>query len=342
MAKINFDNLKKPYIIAEIGGNHTGDRKIALEGIKNAKKSGANCVKFQMYKAEELVIKTMPVMSHVKNISPEKFQFQRFKNLEIKEKDVIDYYTFCKKVKIDFSVTPFYTDSVKFLTKYVSFFKIASGDIDFFPMIELIAKQKKPVVISTGMSSLPEIREILKILKKNQVVLLHCISSYPTIEKDLNLNSFLNLKKFKKTLGFSDHTKDKLGAIMSLSFGAKVFEKHFLPNSKIKNVGDYKLSLNPVEMKDYIYTINKCFQALGDSRLKPFKAERPFFNSLRRSIYFRHNLKKGHILSKNDLIFLRPYSKTSIRNLNYKNLIGKKVNEPVSKEQVVVKKLVKY
>ena len=129
---------------------------------------------------------------------------------------------------------------------------------------------------------------------------------------------------------------------MSLSFGAKVFEKHFLPNSKIKNVGDYKLSLNPIEMKDYIYTINKCFKALGHKRFRPFKAERPFYKSLRRSIYFRHNLKKGHILSKNDLIFLRPYSKTSIRNLNYKNLIGKKVKEQVSKEQLVVKKLIKY
>ena len=342
MAKINFKKLKKPYFIAEIGGNHAGNHKLALEGIINAKKANANCVKFQMYRADELVTKSMPVMHHVKKTSNDKSQNQRFKKLELNEKNIIDYYNLCKRVKIDLSITPFYLDSIKFLSKFVSFFKIASGDIDFFPMIELIAKQKKPVVVSTGMSSLHEIREILKILKKNQVVLLHCISSYPTIEKDLNLNSFLNLKKFKKTLGFSDHTKDKLGAIMSLSFGAKVFEKHFLPNSKIKNVGDYKLSLNPIEMKDYIYTINKCFQALGDKRFKPFKAERPFYNSLRRSIYFRHNLKKGHILSKNDLIFLRPYSKTSIRNLNYKNLIGKKVNEPVSKEQSVVKKLVKY
>ena len=107
-------------------------------------------------------------------------------------------------------------------------------------MIKAISKLKKPVVVSTGMSSYSEIKEILKILRRNQVVLLHCISSYPTKEEDLNMRSLLMLKKFKKTIGFSDHTKGNIGAIMSIPYGAKVFEKHFLPNFRIKNVGDYK------------------------------------------------------------------------------------------------------
>ncbi len=341
MAQINFKNLKKPYFIAEVGGNHAGRQSLAFQGIINAKKAGADCVKFQMYRSEELVTKSMPVMHHVKKTASDRFQYQRFKKLEIKEENIVNYYKICRKLKLNLSVSPFYTESIKFLSKYVDFFKIASGDIDFYPMIELIAKQKKPVVVSTGMANLSEIKEILKILKKNQVVLLHCISSYPTNEKDLNLNSFLNLKKFNKILGFSDHTKDNIGAIMSLSYGAMIFEKHFLPNFKIKNVGDYKLSLNPNEMKNYIDTINRCFKALGSKRKSLFQAEKPFYNSLRRSLYFRNELDKNHIISKKDIIFLRPFSKKSIKNTLYKSLIGKRLKKDVLKGQIIEKKFVK-
>ncbi len=341
MEKLNFNKLKKPYFIAEIGGNHAGSEKFALEGILNAKKAKADCVKFQMYKSDELVTKVMPVMHHVKKTSNDKFQHERFTKLEITEDDVISYSKLCKKIKIHLSVTPFYPECIKFLSKYVNFFKIASGDIDFYPMIELISKQKKPVVVSTGMSNSKEVKEILKILKNNQVVLLHCISSYPTLEENLNLNSFLNLKKFGKTIGFSDHTKDYLGAIMSLSFGAKVFEKHFLPNSKIKNVGDYKLSLNPKEMQNYIETINKCFKALGKVRQTFFESEKPFYNSLRRSLYFKKNLPKNHIISKKDIIFLRPYSKKGVNKKLFKKLIGKKLKKTVFTDQVIESKMIK-
>ena len=116
-------------------------------------------------------------------------------------------YKICKKIKIDFSITPFYSESVKFLSKYVSFFKIASGDINFFPLLEEISKYKKPVVLSTGMSNKKEIIEALKILKSREVILLHCISSYPTLDHQLNLRTFEMLKNFKKVIGLSDHTK---------------------------------------------------------------------------------------------------------------------------------------
>ena len=175
-----------------------GEKNIALEGIRNAKISGANCVKFQMYRAEDLIIKTMPIMKHVKSIGKERFQYERFKKLEINETDVKDYYKACAKFKIQLSVTPFYEDCVEFLSRYVSFFKIASGDINYFPLIEKISKFNKPVVVSTGMSSEKEIEETLKILKRNQVILLHCVSCYPTIDEDLNLKSFEMLKNLIK------------------------------------------------------------------------------------------------------------------------------------------------
>ena len=218
MEKINFKNLKKPYVIAEIGGNHSGKLNNSILGIKNAKKSGANCVKFQMYKADQLVLENMSLMPHVKKISNEKTQFERFKSLEITENDVLEMYKICKKIKIDFSITPFYSESVKFLSKYVSFFKIASGDINFLPLLEEISKYKKPVVLSTGMSNKKEIIEALKILKSREVILLHCISSYPTLDHQLNLRTFEMLKNFKKVIGLSDHTKGIEGAKMSLAY----------------------------------------------------------------------------------------------------------------------------
>ncbi len=337
MEKINFEKLKKLYFIAEIGGNHAGEKKFALEGIKNAKISGAHCVKFQMYKAEKLILKTMPIMQHVKNIGTEKFQFERFKKLEINENDVKDYYKVCKKVKIHLSVTPFYEDCIEFLNNYVTFFKVASGDINYFPLIEKISKFKKPVVVSTGMASEKEIKETLKILKKNQVILLHCISCYPTNDKDLNLKSFEMLKKYNKILGFSDHTKGTLGAIMSLSYGAMVFEKHFLPNMKIKKVGDFKLSLNPPDLKKYINNINNSFLALGKNRSGHFKNEKNFFKTLRRSIYFNSFKKKNERLHLKDISYLRPFNKKGINANELKKFIGKFLKRNISKNELLKK-----
>ena len=337
--RINFNKLKKPYFIAEIGGNHAGKMNLALEGIINAKKSGADCVKFQMYKAEELVTKKMPVMQHVKKTSKEKFQYDRFKKLEISEQDVCKNYKLCKKIKIDFSVTPFYKDCVRFLSKYVSFYKVASGDINFFSLIQEIAKFKKPVVVSTGMSTPKEIKEILKILKKNQVVLLHCISTYPTSEENLNLNSYHMLQKFNLPLGFSDHTKGTLGAIMSLPFGALVFEKHFLPNYKIKKVGDFKLSLNPKELKTYIETIRNSYTLLGKKRNSFFDSESSFYNSLRRSPYFKLSMRKREKISKDKIVFLRPFNKKGINNFNIEKILGKKLKKNVNFQQLIQKKL---
>ena len=337
METINFEKLKKPYFIAEIGGNHAGEKKFALEGIKNAKKSGADCVKFQMYRAEDLIIKTMPVMQHVKSIGKEKFQFERFKKLEINENDIKDYYKACRKAKIHLSVTPFYEDCIKFLSNYVSFFKIASGDINYFPLIEKISNFKKPVVVSTGMSSEKEIKETLKILKNNQVILLHCVSCYPTYEKDLNLKSFEMLKKFNKILGFSDHTKGVSGAVMSLSYGAMVFEKHFLPNMKVKKVGDFKLSLNPNELKEYIETINHSFLSIGQRRNGYFKNEKIFFKTLRRSPYLNLSKKKNNKLYLKDISFLRPFDKKGIDINEIKNYFKKTLKKPINKNQLLKK-----
>ena len=134
-----FFKKKYPYLIAEVGGNHAGSLSIAKSAIINAKKSGADCIKFQWYKAETIVHPSMKVMTHIKK-KKERTQYQRFKKLELNEKKTFDLYKLSKQTNIDFAVTPFDSNFIKFLSKYVTFFKIASGDIDYIPLLEEIAK----------------------------------------------------------------------------------------------------------------------------------------------------------------------------------------------------------
>ena len=136
MEKIRFKRLKKPYIIAEIGGNHCADINLAKKGIFNAKKAGADCVKFQMYRHDTIVHPRLQLLPHVKSIAKEKTQSDRFKKLELSENNIIDLRKTALKHKINFAVTPFSTDFVKFLSSHVDFFKVASGDLNYFPMIE--------------------------------------------------------------------------------------------------------------------------------------------------------------------------------------------------------------
>ena len=341
MEKVNFRNLKSPYIIAEIGGNHSANIDLAKKGIINAKKAGANCVKFQMYRHSEIVHPRLKILPHVKNIAKEKTQSERFKKLELSELDIIRLYKQAKKTKIDFATTPFSVELVKFLQKYVSFFKVASGDLDFFPMIEEIAKYKKNIVISTGMSDLKKIKETLKILKKNNVVILHCISSYPTISSDLNLNSIDYLQKaFNIQIGLSDHTKNNIGSIVAVGKGVKIFEKHFLPDAEVKKVGDYELSLNPYEMKKYCSEINEAFSSLGKKEKRVFNCEKKFYANLCRSIYFSNEIKKGSKITFKDLSFIRPFNLKGLKIKNYKKLIGKKAKKNFKKLELVKKNFI--
>ena len=141
-----------------------------------------------------------------------------------------------------------------------------------------------------------------KILNQNKLILLHCISSYPTKESEANLNSIRYLQdKFNLEVGLSDHTSGFISAVMSLSFGVRIIEKHFLPNNKIKNVGDYKLSLNPQRFNKFRELINNSYSGLGKYEKKIFKSEKKFIKPLRRSLYFKDNFSKDHKIKKSDI-----------------------------------------
>ena len=338
MEKITLTN---PYIIAELGGNHDGNLDYIYEGIYAAKKSGANAIKLQYYNADSLIHPNTPLMRNVKNSkTKDKNQFERYKRLELNINEIPNFYKFAKKLKIDFGLSIFDHTKVKFLSKYTDFFKIASGDIEYFPLLKEISKFKKKIFLSTGLSNFKIIDRAVKFLKKKDLVIMHCICCYPTKEEDYNLNSINLIKKKYKNLypvGISDHTKSNLVSSISVALGVNYIEKHFLPNYKVKNVGDFSLSLNPKEFENFVFDIKKVNKIMGKSKKEKFLCEKPFEKSLRRSVYTNKNIHKYERLRKRDVKMIRPYNMNGVSTYEINKLIGKKINISLKKNSLIKK-----
>lgn len=333
--------LIKPYVIAEIGGNHDSNINYMFEGILEAKKSGADAIKFQYYNAENLIHPKTPLMKNVKKAkTSDKNQFDRYKRLSVPKKLLPKLYKYAKKINLDFGCSIFDHKDVGYVSKYTDFFKIASGDINYFPLLEKISQYKKKVIISSGLSNLKIIDRAFKILKKNKLIILHCICKYPSLEIDYNLLSLKAIiKKYGSSYkyGLSDHTKSSLVACLSIGLGATYIEKHFLPNEKVKNTGDYSLSLNPKELKNFINDLNYTSKVLGEPIKKKFDCEIPFEKSLRRSPYSSRSIKIGQKLKKNDIKYIRPYSKIGIENHEIKKFIGRKLKQNLKINSLIKK-----
>jgi N,N'-diacetyllegionaminate synthase len=334
-------NRKFPYVIAEVGSNHLGKESLSKKSIILAKKAGADCVKFQLFDENNLVNNKMKVYKHVAD-KKLKFQYERFKKVKISITQVKLLSNLAKKTKIDFCVTPFDHTYVNKIKKYVSFFKVASGDINNFPLLKEIAKTKKRVVISTGMSNLTEIKKAISFFSKNKVILLHCMSSYPTLKKNANLINITYLrKKFNVPTGYSDHVPGIETAANSIFFGAQVIEKHFMPK-KTHLAGDYKLSVDSYELKKMIMLIKENSKIIGKLREKEFACEKYSKKTLRRSVYYSRNFKKETIIKKNDFCLLRPYNSSGIKIESQSQLTGSKIKKNVKKHQLVTYKNLKF
>ena len=325
-------NGKYPYVISEVGSNHLGKFSFCKKAILDSKKAGANCVKFQMFDEHNLVHPKVKTYKHIKD-KKIKFQFQRFKKVKLDKNKIIKLSTFAKKVGIDFAVTPFNHKDVKVIKNYVTFFKIASGDLNNFLILKEIAKTKKRVVLSTGMSNMNNIKNALKFFNKKKIVLLHCISSYPTNSEDANLENirYLN-KKFNCITGYSDHTKGIDAAISSVFFGAKVIEKHFIPTMS-KKAGDFELSINKKQMSEMIKRIQLSVSLAGIKRKQVFNCEKYYEKNLKRSIYSK--LKKNEKINENNTVLLRPYNKKGINIENYRKILGKRVKKDLKRFMLI-------
>lgn len=306
--------MQKTKIIAEIGNNHNGNFKKALQGIVNAKKAGADYVKFQYINPEKFVTKKLK--SFVKG--KEKYQIQRLKKVCLSLSQIKDLFIFSRKIKIGFGVSVFDIDAIKELEGYTDFFKVASSDINFYPMLKELTKSKKKIIISTGMSDLNEILFLKKIFKNKKIIILHCISSYPTKDNDLNLLSIKYLKeKTNFEIGFSDHSKGIIGCEIASILGATFIEKHFLIKKNDKNVGDYPVSISLSEFKRMVNKIRTVELILGKYEKKCFEIEKENKGKIRRSIYSTKKILQNQIIDSTNSICLRPFNKKGLSLIDY-------------------------
>ena len=323
-----------PYFIAEIGVNHNGNINLAKKMIIAAKSSKANAVKFQTFKAENLATPSTPKVKYQKlNTSKKESHFEMLKSLELTEKMHYQIFNFCKKQNIEFISTPYGIIEAKFLDKMgCKIFKTASADLIDLEMHNYLAKKKKIVLISVGMSSMDEIRECVKIYRKyrnNNFVLLHCVSNYPCSHRSLNLNVLNTLKSdFKCEVGFSDHSIGYEAATLSCALGAKIIEKHFTTNKKLKGP-DQAASITPKEFSLMVKEVKKSIIILGNRKKECQKEEKQMSLVSRKSLTFNENLKKGTKVEKDHFILKRPG--TGLYYNKLKMIIGKKTKANFNK-----------
>ena len=338
----------KPYFIAEIGVNHENNMCRAKKIIKLAKDGGADAVKFQTYKAEKLARKKSPYYWDLKKVK-EKTQYNLFKKFDkFNEKDYIELKKYCDKLKIDFLSTPFDLDAVKFLNKLVPFFKVASADLNNFPLIESICKTKKPIVVSTGASNLDEIKNTYKFISqryaKSKIVLLHCVLSYPTKKVDAHLEIIKNLQKIfnKSFIGYSDHTyPDPTMQILTTAYhyGAKIIEKHFSDKKGAMN-NDHFHSLDKSDLivfKNNVDIIDKITSNI--SKRPVLKCEFKPRKNARRSIVTLGQIKKDQKLTRKNLIMKRPGTGLSPQMMQ--KILGKKAKKFLPDDHLVTFKDIK-
>ena len=328
------------YFIAEIGVNHEADLKKAFKCIKDAKEGGAQAVKLQSYKAEKLASKYAGAYWDKKE-EKENSQLKLYKKFDkFNYNDYQKIINYCKKIEIDFIVTPFDLDCINFFKNKVKYFKISSSDITNLPLIEGIADTKKPVILSTGASSMKEIERAYKILKKKikKIVLLHCILNYPTSKFNVNLKMINDIKKIHDKVGLSDHSipKDSHKVLLySFIMGVKFIEKHFTINKKKKG-NDHFHSFDKNDLKKFFKNINEVEILMGKEKKNYLKSEVISRKNARRSIFYNNNIDKGTILRKSDLIMLRPA--IGVSPFNYKNFIGRKLKYNRKKGDLLNKK----
>ena len=325
------------FIIAEAGVNHNGSVELAKKLIDAAKDAGADAVKFQTFKAENVVVKDAQKAEYQKETTGEGSQYEMIKKLELTEEGFRELADYAEKKDIMFLSSPFDKESVDLLYELdVPAFKVGSGEITNFPLLRYIAKKRKPIILSTGMSTLGEIEEALDVIRSEgveDIILLHCVSNYPARIEDVNLRAIETLKQaFKLPVGFSDHTLGIIVPIAAVALGACVIEKHFTLDRNLPGP-DHRASLEPDELKEMVKAIREVEKALGNGIKKPTKEEKEIKKVARKSIVAKVDIPEGAIITEDMLDVKRPG--TGIEPKYLKFIIGRKAKEDIKKDDVI-------
>ncbi len=331
---------KKTLIIAEAGVNHNGNLKIAKKLIDAAKKCGADYVKFQTFDPNLITTPHSDLAPYQKKIKlGETKQIKMLQKLSLTNDNFQELYLYCKKKKIKFLSSPFDIESIYFLKNRIKmdFYKVPSGEINNYPYLKFLGKLNKKILLSTGMSKLKEINFALRTLvnsgtKRNNITLMHCISDYPTNIKDVNLKFIETLKKISKNVGFSDHTMGNLPAILAVALKAKIIEKHFTLNKKMKGP-DHAMSLDINEFKTFVKKIRDAEIILGKNKKILTKGEKILKNFARKSLVAKNFIKKGEKFNKFNLTTKRPGDGKS--PILWNKIIGKKATKNFKKNEKI-------
>ena len=300
------------FIIAEAGSNHDGKLEQAKKLIDVAKEARADAVKFQTYSAEKLYSRKTPTMEYLekdKLVKKDESVWDLIKKIEMPRewhKPLADY---CKQKELIFLSTPFDLEAVDELEEFVLAYKIASFEITHLPLLEYVAKKKKPIILSTGMADLSDIEVALDTIYKQgnrDVILLHCAVGYPPKYEDINLKAMQTMRQaFQLPVGFSDHTLGITSDIAAVALGACMVEKHFTISRKLKGP-DHPFALEPDELKDMVQAIRNTETSLGSPIKKHTEAEEEMYKLGRRSLVATCNIPKGTKITKKMLDVKRP------------------------------------
>lgn len=321
----------KPFIIAELSANHNGEIKNIYKLIDKAKKCGASAVKIQSYTPQSMTLNCKNKYFFI-NKGPwaGKYLYDLYKKGTTPyswHKKIFDY---AKKKKILCFSSPFDSEAVDLLEKMkVKLYKIASFEINHIPLLEKVGKTQKPVIISTGMADIKDVRLAVKTLKKSgstDIAILHCISSYPSKPENYNLNFINKLKKFKLPIGLSDHTIGDIVAISSVGMGVRIFEKHFKLDGQ--NGLDTKFSTNHIGFKKYVKNINISYKSMGKENFNRNILE-GYSKCHRRSIFVSKNVLKNDTITKDNITIVRPSNGMHPKFFN--KVLGKKFRTNIKK-----------
>ena len=330
--------MSKIYIIAEAGVNHNGDINIAKRLVDAAVDAGADAVKFQTFKAQNLVCKNAGKAAYqLETTEQAETQYEMLKKLELTEKMHEELVPYCRERGIAFLSTPFDVESVDLLLQYeIPLIKIPSGEITNYPYLKKIGKTGKKVILSTGMSTLDEVRDAVQILKNegtDKIILLHCNTEYPTPMCDVNL---LAMKTMQEELGlpvgYSDHTKGIEIPIAAAALGACVIEKHFTLDRTMEGP-DHKASLEPHELRAMVCAIHNIEQAMGDGVKRPSASERRNIGIVRKSIVAKRDISEGEILSVENITTKRPG--TGISPMMWEKVIGQSARKNYKADEMI-------
>ena len=300
------------YFIAEAGVNHNGSKKLAFDLIDIAKNAGANAVKFQMFRSEELVKSDTKVPEYAmseKNMS----MLELLQSLEFDDQIWQEIIAYCSEKQIDFICTPFDSGSAQLLSNLnVTTFKFSSGDLENIKLIEEVLnfESQPSIILSTGMSTMDTVQRVLDRLTqyKDRIAILHCVSSYPVSSSEANLGAIKSMAEhFHVNVGYSDHTQGVWAPAVAVSLGAKIIEKHFTYDKQAEGP-DHSMSLSPLELKHCVKLCCETIALIGDGEKKIQPCEEELFTLARRGAYWSCDVKAGQYFNKSMVDMKRPFN----------------------------------